>query len=184
MMIKTRKLVLDLIIFMAYYFNGFLDLFPAHLCHVVNYCSLPVIPLSIKRYFHCIFPSKWGALPQVSPLRKHSFDGGKRSPLKRCSSRALPPTRLHWEASQHPSTTLSPISNRQAGVLQIQQLLQKQKMKRTQKVLVSSERGDASELPSLSCPFFVSIFYFIFPASLSLRSSACSRQTYINALAM
>lgn len=57
MPIRNEKLILGLITFMAYYFNGSSDPFPANLCRVLNYCALVGIDY-YKKVFLLHFPSQ------------------------------------------------------------------------------------------------------------------------------
>lgn len=111
--------------------------FLAHLWRVLNHCTLAEIDY-YKKVFLLHFPSQvmGSAMGDTSGKAATSF--WKMSSLFSVSLwRGLllrvvtdPPALGGLRA---PLTTLSPISNREAGVLQMQQLFQKQKMKRVLK---------------------------------------------------
>lgn len=139
MSVSNGKLILGLITFMAYYFSGSSDVCSALSWRVLNYCALAGIDY-YKKLFLLHFPSQVmvSATGDTSGRAETSFFKRRALSLSLFFLRSLwrglllrvvtdPPASWSLRA---PLTTLSPISNREAAFLQMQQLFQKQKMKR------------------------------------------------------
>lgn len=203
MTISNGKLILGLITFMAYYFNGSSDPFATHLWRLLNYCALAGIDY-YKKVFFIAFSQPSDGLCHGWHLWESS-DIVLKDELSFFFFRSLwrglllcvvtdPPALGGLRA---PLTTLSPISYREAGVLQMQQLFQKQKMKRVLKSFSQFRARKCLRTLSVNCnttclswlvfssPAFSDLFLFFSPPHFSpCVFPACSRQTYINILTM
>lgn len=163
MIISNRNLILALIPFMAYFsmkpqtcsfpFMAFLTN-----CMLAgnNHHTKVFLLYSLSLVMGSALVDASGKAATSLRKMSTSFEAG--------SSCVLSQTHLHGEDLRAQFATLSPISNRGARILLMQQLFQKQKMKGIVKFFVSAERGNASELylstaKLLPCPWLSSLFF-------------------------
>lgn len=183
MSISNGKLILGLITFMAYYFNGSSDPFPAHLCRDLNYCALARIDY-YKKVFLLHFCSQVMGSAMADTSGKAATSFWKMSslfspPFEEGSSCVLSQTHLHWERSERCSPLCHQFQTVKPEFCKCSNYFKSRKRKEYSKVLVSLERGNASErflsaVILLVCPYLSSLhllfqiystsnfFYYVF----------------------
>lgn len=160
MSISNGKLIFGLITFMVYYSSGSSDPFPPHLRHVLNYCALAWSDYYKKLLlFHYPCQVNGSAMGDASGKALTSFwkMSAPFSALFEEGSSCVvtdPPALGGLRALL---STLSPISNCEAGVLQMQQLFQKTKMKRVLKSFRQFRAREGFWTPSVDCNTTVAV---------------------------